>query len=93
MRGAYVCIKHGAAAPQVRAQAEFRLWRAGIWARAGRDLARRLRALEARRLADPEGLRAETLVWLREAGERLAEFKRANNREPRKDELELILLP
>jgi hypothetical protein len=76
-------VKHGGAAPQVRARAEFRLWRGRLWAQIGLKLAIRLRALEARRRADPEGVQAETLAWLCDAGDRLAEFRAVNGRQPR----------
>jgi len=45
VRGAYVCVKHGGAAPQVRAKAEYRMVMAGIWNQAERRLVKRLRAL------------------------------------------------
>ena len=93
IRGGYVCRVHGGRAPQVRARAEFRLWRAGIWNRAGARLAISLQALNERWRADPGAAAAEELAWLRTAGERLAGFNRVNGREPRTSELELILWP
>lgn len=52
-----------------------------------------LRALEARQQTDPESMRAEILEWLREGGERLAEFKRVNGRGPRNAAERGLVLP
>lgn len=81
-----MCVKHGGSAPQVRAWAEFRLWRP-----AARDMARRLQAFDARLRADREAVRAETLAWLAEFGDRLRQFRREHGRRPRSSELALIL--
>ncbi len=41
--------------------------------------------------ADPEAVRAETLAWLSEAGQRLRQFRREHGRRPRKSEQAEIL--
>jgi hypothetical protein len=48
IRGGYVCRFHGGATRQARRLAAYRLWRAGIWERAGRDAAMRLGSLDER---------------------------------------------
>jgi hypothetical protein len=91
VRGAYVCSAHGGRAPQVRAHAEFRLWRDRLWVRIGTEVARGMQAFEARMRAEPEVVQAETLAWLAEVGDRLREFRREHGRRPRNSELGLIL--
>jgi hypothetical protein len=50
-------------------------------------------AIGARLRADPEGAQAEVLTWLREGGERLAEFRRVNGRQPRTAAERSLILP
>jgi hypothetical protein len=83
IRGSYVCRVHGGRAPQVRAAAEFRLWRARLWISFARDLSAALAALDERWRTEPEVMKAETLAWLRQAEYRLARFRALNGRLPR----------
>lgn len=83
IRGGYVCRVQGGAAPQVRAQAGFRLWRARLWINFARDLSARLAALDERQRTEPEAVKAETLAWLRQLGYRRARFRAVNGRQPR----------
>jgi hypothetical protein len=83
IRGWYVCRSHGGATRQARRLAAYRLWRAGIWERAGRDAAMRLGALDERWRTDPLAAQAEVLTDLRAARTRLEQFRRINGRGPR----------
>ena len=83
IRGGYVCRSHGGATRQARRLAAYRLWRAGIWERAGRDTAMRLGALDERWRTDPLAAQAEVLADLRAARTRLEQFRRINGRGPR----------
>ena len=83
IRGWYVCRSHGGATRQARRLAAYRLWRAGIWERAGRDAAMRLGALDERWRTDPLAAQAEVLADLRAARTRLEQFRRINGRGPR----------
>jgi hypothetical protein len=76
IRGGYVCRSHGGATRQARRLAAYRLWRAGIWERAGRDAARRLGALDERWRTDPLAAQAEVLADLRAVRTRLEQFRR-----------------
>jgi hypothetical protein len=87
IRGAFVCSAHGGGAPQVQAQAEFRLWRDRFWVRAARDISRGLREYDARLRAEPEAAHAETLAWLSQLDQRVRQFRRDNGRRPRRTEL------
>lgn len=88
---------HGSATRAAREAAEWRLERERIWGQVQARLSRwALEALERerRRREDPASADyAEFTAWLREAGERMAEFRRVNGREPRKSELKLVLPP
>ena|ERR1700677_455346 len=91
VRGGYVCVSHGGAAPQVRAQAEFRLGRDRLTWQVVRGVARTLRALDARLCTDPEAVHAETAAWLTDAGSRIRQFRREHGRRPRNSELAGLL--
>ena len=85
-------MKHGGSAPQIRARAEVRAWAEfRLWRPAARDMARRLQAFDARLRADPEAVRAEALAWLAEVCDRLRQFRREHGHRPRSSELALIL--
>ncbi len=92
-RASYVCRMHGGAAGQVRERAARRLAWDRAWLRYADLLGRALRELDRRMATEPDVVRAETLAWLREGGERLAEFRAVNGRGPRNAAERRLILP
>lgn len=88
-----MCRVHGGAVGQVREGAARRLARHRAWLRYAELLGRALRELDQRMATEPDVVRAETLAWLREAGERLEEFRAVNGRGPRNAAERRLILP
>jgi hypothetical protein len=62
-----------------------------IWARLGSELVCGMQALDARGARTARAVQAETLAWLAEAGQRLAQLRDLHGRQPREGEWGLIL--